>query len=94
MLFLYIEIKLFQLVIIIVQKYLLVIIVVFYEPNKYTVHAEQDCISKVKNKTILKKATLYIVKIDKLGNFIDCYPCHMCSRIIDKYKVKKIICCV
>jgi len=59
---------------------------VFYVPNKYTVHAEQDCISKCpKNK--LKHSIMILVKI---SNLEDIYPCMMCTGIITKYGIKRV----
>lgn len=66
-------------------------IAVFYVPNKYTIHAEQDCINKLKNKSILKDCILLVIKITPSGNLINSFPCNMCDRIIKKYKVRKVI---
>ena len=63
--------------------------VVFYEAKKHSWHAEQLCIKKCKNKSVLNKATLYLVKIT---NTNDVKPCTMCQHIIDKYKIKKVVC--
>lgn len=80
------------------------IIIVFYGPNgstgeyvhnKYSVHAEQDCICKFikkygKNKKMLRFATLFLIKMDKKGELIMCEPCNNCSRIIKKYGINRI----
>ena len=64
---------------------------VFYVPNKYTIHAEQDCINNLKNKKILKFCILIVIKITNNGDIINSSPCENCCRIIKKYKVRKII---
>ena len=61
-----------------------------YEANKYSIHAEQNCISKYKNKKILKYCTLILVTI-KNNKLNKCCPCDMCNHIIKKYKVRKVI---
>jgi len=64
---------------------------VFYEANKYSVHAEQSCISKCKNKKILKKCKMILVCLDGDGGLRECKSCEMCRRIIDKYGVKRVV---
>jgi cytidine deaminase len=63
---------------------------VFYEAKKYTWHAEQSCIMKCKNKNLIKKSYMILVKITKKEMIV--HPCTMCDHIIKKYGVKKIIC--
>lgn len=65
--------------------------VVFYVANKYSIHAEQNCISKVKNKAILKQCTLILVCPSCKGTLIECKPCDMCWHIINKYKINRVI---
>ena len=65
---------------------------VFYVANKYTWHAEQRCIKNYFNKSNLKYCTLIIVRIDRNNNVIPCQPCKMCCSIINKYRVRKVIC--
>jgi hypothetical protein len=62
-----------------------------YVPNKYTLHAEQYCINKCKNKNILKDCILVLIKLDNQNKCIYGSPCDMCNNIIKKYKIKKII---
>lgn len=69
---------------IIVQK-----VSVFYEPNKYTCHAEKDAIKKVRNKYILKDCKVYIGRI-KNNKLEPATPCEMCKKLLKKYGVKKI----
>jgi hypothetical protein len=51
-------------------------------------------LSSFQRNNILKDSVLYVVKLDAMGNFKYFEPCEQCSRIIKKYKVKKVICCV
>ena len=90
-LFLFIEIRLYQKDLIIINISGREINIAFYEPNKYTIHAEQSCIQKCKDKTIIRKCKLIIVKIDKNNNIINCKPCSMCNHIINKYKVRRVL---
>jgi cytidine deaminase len=61
---------------------------VFYVPKRYTVHAERECISKCPKK-LISKATLLLVR-ETCGTEIG--PCGMCQKLIDKYKIKSVIC--
>jgi deoxycytidylate deaminase len=56
--------------------------------NKYSIHAEQDCIRKCP-KNIINKCTMYLVKITHLDNVA---PCEMCAKLISKYNIKKVHC--
>ncbi len=63
-----------------------------YLKFKYSVHAEICAIKKIKNKTILKKCTLYVIRIKNnqcCGTYsIEYgYPCEHCMKIINKYKI-------
>ena len=62
-----------------------------YLPNVYSIHAEQDCINKVKNKTLLKKSILILVCLGSGNKLKSCEPCCMCSHIIKKYKIRKVV---
>ena len=61
----------------------------FYEAYKYIIHAEKNAIMSVKNKSILSKSKIIIVKIINDKN---CYtgPCKMCHKLLNKYKLSKI----
>jgi len=66
-----------------------------YVHNKYSVHAEQDCINGFlrkygKNRKLLKNITLVLIKMDKKGELIMCEPCKNCDRIIRKYGITKV----
>lgn len=84
--------KLFQLdVIITKQAIVFQINIVFYELNKYSVHAENEAIRKIKNKNILKECKIFIGKITN-GEISQATPCDMCNKLLKKYGVKKICC--
>ena len=94
LLFLFIVIKLSALVIIIIlARFVESIISVFYEPNKYSIHAEVACINSVsqENRKYISKATMYIVKLDRHNKIKDsCLPCENCKKYINKYGVAKV----
>lgn len=47
------------------------------------------CVMKCKNKAILKKCKMILVRITETETV---QPCKMCTRIIKKYGIKKIDC--
>jgi deoxycytidylate deaminase len=63
-------------------------IVVPYEANKYTCHAEKDAIMKIRNKTLLKDCKVYVGRI-KYGMIETATPCNMCGKLLNKYGVKR-----
>lgn len=73
-----------------IEKY---IISVFYEPNKYSIHAEVMCINSVKeeNKKYISFAKMYIIKIDKNNKAKEhCLPCENCKKYIIKNKISSV----
>jgi cytidine deaminase len=68
------------------------IISVFYEPNKYSIHAEVACLMNCKRKSLIPKATMYIIKLATKELTKQCMPCDSCKKFIKKYKVRRIIC--
>jgi len=60
-----------------------------YESNKHSIHAEKDAIRKIKNKNILKKCKIYIIKL-KDNEIEKGIPCPMCYNLLEKYKISKI----
>lgn len=60
-----------------------------YKPNKYSVHAERNAIMSVKNKHILPKCKILIIKI-KQNEISPATPCSVCQELLDKYKLKAI----
>lgn len=63
-------------------------IIVFYELNKYSVHAEKNAIKKVKD--IKKISCILIVKIVN-GTLVQAYPCDMCKKLLLKKKLDKML---
>ena len=57
-----------------------------YEPNKHSVHAEKHAILNLKNKSILSKCKIRILKINSGGIVSECGPCPMCKKLLTKYK--------
>ena len=62
---------------------------VFYEANKYSIHAEKDAIMKIKNKNILNKCNIYIGKI-KNNKLELATPCNVCKNLLFKYNISKV----
>jgi deoxycytidylate deaminase len=58
---------------------------------KHSLHAEINAILKVKDKTKLVGASIYIARIDSWGKLKDAFPCKACLRLIKKSGIKKII---
>jgi len=59
--------------------------------NKYSIHAEQDCISKCKNKALLKYCILVLVRLNNNNEPVKCCPCAQCQRLINKYRIRKVV---
>ena len=61
---------------------------VFYEANKYTVHAERCCLMnrEYKTKKLLNKCKMIVVKITN-GEAEVTGCCEMCTRLVNKYKI-------
>jgi deoxycytidylate deaminase len=56
-----------------------------------TIHAEFDAISRVKDKSQLKGATIYIARMGRSGHPGMSCPCEMCQGLINKYGFKKAV---
>jgi tRNA(Arg) A34 adenosine deaminase TadA len=56
-----------------------------------TLHAEMVCILKIKNKDILKGATIAVYREKKDGSFGLSKPCSICYRFLKYYGIKKVI---
>lgn len=64
--------------------------IVFYETNRYSIHAEVACLISCKYKNLIPKSIMYIVKIHE-GEPKIWTPCSSCLKFIQKYKVKRYI---
>jgi len=72
-----------------IARSFVIMIRIFYEANKYSIHAEKDAIMKIKNKNILPYCNIYIGKI-KNNKLELAMPCAVCTSLLSKYKIKKI----
>ncbi len=61
---------------------------------EWSKHAEVDAIykfiNKHKDKCIVKNTTLYVVRLSKLGELKNSFPCNKCMSLIKKVGIKKI----
>jgi deoxycytidylate deaminase len=51
-------------------------------------HAEVDCLS---NTLIPKKATLYVIRVNKQNKFMLSKPCEGCQKLIERKEIKRVI---
>ena len=61
--------------------------IVFYESNKYTIHAEKSCIINCTRKNKLKHSQIVVVKI-VYGKPCISSCCTQCTQLINKYNIK------
>ena len=61
---------------------------VFYEANKYTVHAEKAAIMSVRNRHILKDCKIYIIKLTRDNNIEPAISCPACAKLLRKYHLR------
>lgn len=66
-----------------------ILISVFYEPYKHSIHAEKSAIMSVKNKKLLPSSKIIIVRLND-GKIVQAKPCEMCQNLLSKYKVSKV----
>jgi deoxycytidylate deaminase len=58
--------------------------------HRYSIHAEQACLFKCKNKKILSQCTLILVNLNQNG-LQYCTSCPQCQKLLTKYKIKLIV---
>jgi 5-deoxy-D-glucuronate isomerase len=62
--------------------------------SKYTIHAERAVLKMVGDNTLLKGATLVVVRVSKKGELMSSMPCHECkchlTKAIDKYGLRRV----
>ena len=56
-----------------------------------SLHAEMNAIFKIKNKEKLEGATVLVYREDRNGHLAMSRPCEMCQKLLQRYKVKKVI---
>lgn len=61
-----------------------------FDTCRHGIHAEFGAMLKVKDKSKLKNAKIFIVRLDKNGNLMESKPCPACQELIKKYKLKVI----
>lgn len=54
-------------------------------------HAEFNCINKVKNKGLLKGATIIIYREDASGDMVLAKPCKSCQKLLNRFGISKIV---
>ena len=52
------------------------------------------CIMNCKEKRLIKKSIMILIRIDKAnkGKFMECTSCAQCKKLINKFNIKKIYC--
>jgi deoxycytidylate deaminase len=61
---------------------------IFYEPNKFSIHAEKDAIKNVKDPR--EMCNILIVKIVN-NQLVQAYPCEMCKKLLLKKGFEKML---
>jgi deoxycytidylate deaminase len=62
----------------------------FLDKCKAEQHAEFNAIISVKNKDLLKGASIFIARLDSKGDTLPGFPCPACYYLITKYGIKNI----
>jgi hypothetical protein len=62
--------------------------------SRYTIHAERAVIKMVGDNTLLRGATLVVVRVSKKGELMSSMPCHECTchltKAIAKYGLRRV----
>lgn len=62
--------------------------------SKYTIHAERAVLKMVGDNTMLRGATLVVVRVSKKGELMGSMPCHECmchlNKAIEKYGMRRV----
>ena len=62
--------------------------------SKYTIHAERAVLKMVGDNTLLRGATLVVVRVSKKGELMSSLPCHECTchltKAITKYGLRRV----
>lgn len=59
--------------------------------KRYPIHAEQCCVMHCHNKAILRECDIHLVRLSSDGSAKWGMPCEMCTKILNKYKVRRVI---
>lgn len=59
--------------------------------TSWTIHAEMNAIRSVKNKDLLRGATMYVARLSKRYGLRMSCPCESCQYYIRMYGIKKIV---
>lgn len=62
--------------------------------SKFTIHAERAVLKMVGDNSLLRGATLVVVRVNKKGALLGSMPCHECqchlNKAIDKYGLRRV----
>lgn len=62
--------------------------------SKHTIHAERAVLKMVGDHSLLRGATLVVVRVSKRGSLLGSMPCHECqchlNKAIDKYGLRRV----
>ncbi len=62
--------------------------------SRYTIHAERAVLKMVGDHSLLRGATLVVVRVSKKGVLMSSMPCHECTchltKAIDKYGLRRV----
>jgi len=61
-----------------------------YKRFDFTLHAEAHAASKIKDRNLLKDASILIVRIKKDGTLSMAKPCEYCEHMIKSFNIKKV----
>jgi hypothetical protein len=62
--------------------------------SRYTIHAERAALKAVGDHTLLRGATMVVVRVNRCGEFQNSEPCHECkchlTKAMNKYGLKRV----
>jgi len=62
--------------------------------STYTIHAERAALKAIGDESLLRGATLVVVRVNKLGELACSKPCHGCvchlEKAMDKYGLRRV----
>lgn len=60
------------------------------DPELAYIHAEVDCLKSI-SKLNVKRATLYVVRVNKNGNLAESCPCDGCKKLIQSIGISRLV---